>query len=338
MTTAESRARFRQMMTDMDVAALAARIDSAHARLRGHVRETPCDASLPLGEAWGCTVLLKGEHLQHTGSFKVRGALHALLVLDEATRARGVVAASSGNHGAGVAWAARRLGVRATVYVPAHASPAKVAMIRRYGAEVRHAGVDGVDTEAHARAVAEAAGQAYVSPYNDAAVIAGQGTIGAEWVAQTEALDAVIVAVGGGGLIAGVAAAMKRAWPALHVVGALPAHSPVMAESVAAGHIVERESLPTLSDATAGGIEPGAITFPLCRALVDRWVLVDEPAIAAAMRAFLDDHHQLVEGSAGVALAALRTVAPAFPGGRVGVLLCGANIATAQLREVLQGA
>ncbi len=204
-----------------------------------------------------------------------------------------------------------------------------------------------------------ARGATYISPYNDLEVVCGQGTIGVEIVEQlqatrasasdaamregTPALDAIVVAVGGGGLIGGVAAYLKHAMPAIRVIGALPANSPVMAESVAAGRIVDRESFPTLSDGTAGGIEQGSVTFPLCQALVDEWILVDEAAIAASMRRFIEEHHQLIEGSAAVALAALEQRAAARDGAgsatteRIGVILCGSNISNARLAEVLRG-
>lgn len=334
-----------RMSHHVDPSSLPDAIVAARARVRPHVRLTPFDASLPLSRRLGGQVHLKGEHLQHTGSFKARGALHKVLRLAASARDAGVVAASSGNHGAGLAWACGIAGVHAVIYVPEQASPAKVAMIKRYGAEVRHFGIDGLDTEEHARAVAAHEGRTYVSPYNDIDVVCGQGTIGVEMAEQLgdNGLDAVVIAVGGGGLIAGVAAYLKHVMPHLHVVGALPFNSPIMAESVAAGRIVNRESLPTLSDGTAGGIEHGALTFPLCQALVDEWVLVDEAAIASAMRRFVEEHHQLVEGAAGVALAALEQRAAAgggavgLKGERVGVVLCGANISNARLVEVLQG-
>lgn len=318
---------------------LAGQIRSAAALLRPHVRCTPFDRSLPLSERLGAEVRLKGEHLQHTGSFKARGALHKVLSLTPAERSRGVIAASSGNHGAGVAWACALVGLPAVIYVPEQASAAKLAMIRRYGAEVRHFGVDGLDTEQHARATAASGGATYISPYNDREVLCGQGTVAVEMVEQLagDALDSVVVAVGGGGLIGGIAAYLKAVMPEVRIVGALPENSPVMAESVRAGAIVERESLPTLSDGTAGGIEAGALTFPICQALVDEWVLVSEGEIAAAMRRFIDEHHQLVEGAAGVALAALEGRGAAARGTRVGVVLCGANIANATLLEVLAG-
>lgn len=337
-----------------DPTTLPAEIEAARARLRPHVRCTPFEPSFAMSKRLGATVWLKGEHLQHTGSFKARGALHKVVCLTPDGRAAGIVTASSGNHGAGVAWACARAGASAVVYVPEQASPAKVAMIERYGAQVRRFGVDGLDTEEHARAVAEREGRTYISPYNDYEVICGQGTIGAEIAEQlqgggesagaaTRALGAIVVAVGGGGLIGGVAAYLKHAMPAVRVIGALPANSPVMAESVAAGKIVERESLPTLSDGTAGGIEQGAVTFPLCQALVDEWILVEEDAIAAAMRRFIEEHHQLIEGSAAVAVAAAeRYAAAAVASGNVadphiGVVLCGSNISNARLLEVLGG-
>jgi threonine dehydratase len=311
-------------------------IVAARERLRGLVRETPVEPSLTLGSRTGGEVFLKLENWQHTGSFKARGALNKLLCLTPSVRARGVVTASSGNHGAAVAWSCRALEVPAVVYVPEQASRAKVAMIRRYGAEVRHFGVDGVDTELHARVVAQEAGQTYVPPYNDLDVVCGQGSIGVELSEQTNRLDAVYVAVGGGGLIGGVAAYLKHVMPNVQVIGALPINSPVMAESVGAGAIVTRESFPTLSDGTAGGIEAGALTFPLCRDLVDEWVLVSEEDIARTMRGFIDEHHMLIEGSAAVAVAALEASGTRHRGQRVGVVVCGANVGIDTLERVLR--
>ena len=325
-----------RMQATPDLTALSTAIVAARERLRGHVRETPFERSLPLSERLGADIFLKLENLQHTGSFKVRGALHKLLCLTPEQRSRGVVAASSGNHGAGLAWSCRELDGRAIIYVPVHASPTKVAMIRRYGAEVRVFGRDGLDTEQHARAAADAEGQTYVSPYNDLDVVRGQGTIGVEMAEQGGTLDAVYVAVGGGGLIGGIAAYLKRVMPAARVVGALPANSPVMAESVKAGRIVARESFPTLSDGTAGGIEADAVTFPICRALVDEWELVSEQEIARSMRRFVDEHHMLIEGAAAVAIAALERNAARHRGHRVGVVVCGANVSMETLEQVLR--
>ncbi len=308
---------------------------AARDRLRPYVRETPCDVSLALSARHAADVWLKCEHLQHTGSFKARGAAHKLLCLTTEERTAGVVTASSGNHGAGTAWAGCALGVPMLVFVPHGASPTKVDMIRRYGADVQMHGTDGLDTELFARQFGVEHGKTYVSPYNDLEVIAGQGTVGLEMAEQMGHVDTVIVAVGGGGLVSGVAAYLKAQMPNVTVIAALPERSPVMALSVRAGRIVECASEPTLSDGTAGGIEPHAITFELCRELVDDWVLVSEGEIAGAMRDFIAEHHQLVEGAAAVALAALVRCAHALRGKRIAVVLCGGNVSLDTLRQVL---
>ena len=175
----------------------------------------------------------------------------------------------------------------------------------------------------------------YISPYNDPQVVGGQGTIAVELARQLEPIDAVFVAVGGGGLIAGIAGYLKVVRPGITVVGCLPERSPVMAESVRAGQIVEMETAPTLSDATAGGIEAGAITFDLCRALVDEYVLVDEEEIAAAIRTTIEAEHLLIEGAAGVAAAAFYKRRASFRGQNVAIVLCGANISLQTLKALL---
>lgn len=310
-------------------------VQQAEQRIRPYIRETPLDPSPALSESGVASVLVKLENLQHTGSFKLRGALNKLLTLASEQRADGVVAASSGNHGAALAYALKLLDAPGLIFVPEHAAPVKVAAIQRYGAAVQRHGDDSVVTEAHARRYADEHGMAYVSPYNDLAVIAGQGTVGLELARQTEQLDAVFVAVGGGGLAAGIAGYLKAIWPKVRIVGCLPEHSPVMAASVAAGQIVELESLPTLSDGTTGGIEPHAITFGLCQQLVDEYVLVSEAEIAAAMRLFIEAHHMLLEGAAGVAVAAFLKQQQAFRGQRVALIICGANISVETLKTVL---
>jgi threonine dehydratase len=314
---------------------LGAEIVAAADRIRPHVLETPLVPSLALSEAVGSQVWLKCENQQLTGSFKLRGATNCLMTLDPAARARGVVAASSGNHGIAVSWAGRSLGVPVTVFVPEGASPVKVAAMRRLGAEVRAFGTDGLDTEIEARRVAVENGQPYVSPYNDPTVVAGQGTVAVELRKQLPDVDVVIVAVGGGGLIGGMAIDLKAHQPHVRIIGAVPSNSPVMAASVHAGHIVEIPTTPTLSDGTAGGIEEGSITFDLCRDLVDEWVEIPEDEIAQAMRHCIEQEHMLVEGSAGVAVAAAWQVAESLRGQTVAIVLCGANVSAERLRQVL---
>jgi len=310
-------------------------VEAAAVRIRPHVLETPIEPSPELGRLGGAEVLLKLENLQRTGSFKLRGAMNRLLTLPPAALAAGVVTASSGNHGAGVAWGLRALGGRGLVFVPEDASPAKLQAIRDLGADIRAEGHDSGLSEIAARRHAAETGLTYVSPYNDPAIIAGQGTVGLELARQAGDLDAVFVAVGGGGLIGGIGGWYKGNGGRVAVVACSAENSAVMHHSIAAGRIVDMESKPTLSDGTAGAVEPGAITFDLCRQVVDEWVLVTEEEIGAAMRLVIGRHHTLIEGAAGVAVAGYLKVADRFRGRRVAIVLCGANIALQRLRGVL---
>lgn len=315
---------------------------AAAARIRPYIRLTPLEASPALSALGGDHVHLKAENLQATGSFKVRGAFNKLLSLAPAELERGVVAASSGNHGAAVAFALQQLGAQGVIFVPEHAAANKVAAIRRLGAEVRSHGHDSVITELAARAYADQSGRVYISPYNDWEIIAGQGTIGFELAAAQPAVQTVYVTVGGGGLASGIAAVFKgnpsaHARNPVRIVGCLPANSPVMLASVRAGHVVEMESLPTLSDGSAGGIEVDAVTFGLCQRLIDDWIVVEEDEIAAAIRLLIESHHYLVEGAAGVAVAAYLKDPQRGQGRNVAIVLCGANLDLAVLRKLLCG-
>lgn len=319
------------------ISRLPGAIQQAHARLRPHLRETPLEGSLALSQMTGARVWLKLENLQPTGSFKVRGALNKLLSLPPEALQKGVVTASSGNHGAAVAYGLKKLGGRGLVFVPEGASATKLGAIRRYGAELCAHGTSGDDTELYARRYAETHGLVYISPYNDPDVIAGQGTIGLELTSQSpEPLEALFVTVGGGGMMAGIAAYLKSVSPHTTMVGCQPENDAAMWASIQAGRITSIEARPTLSDGSAGGLEPGAITFELCRRLVDDWVTVSEAEIKHAMRLFLETQHQLLEGAAGVALAGFLKRAERYRGRQVGVVICGANIGLQTLREVLQ--
>ncbi|MCP4201192.1 MAG: threonine/serine dehydratase [bacterium] len=310
-------------------------VEAAAKRIAGRVRLTPVETSPALAEAGARTVWLKLENLQLTGSFKLRGATNKILSLSEDERERGVVAASSGNHGAAVACAAAAAGCRALVFVPEGAAGSKVAAIRSWGAEVRSHGNDSLLAEIEARRHAAVEGMTYLSPYNDPAVVAGQGTLGAELVQQIERLDAVFLALGGGGLIGGVGGYLKSVWPSLRVIACSPENSPVMHASLKAGKILEMESLPTLSDGTAGGVETGAITFALCREIIDESWVVSEDEIREALKLILGSHHTLVEGAAGVAVAGYLANRERFAGMNVAIVLCGANIDLGVLKEIL---
>jgi threonine dehydratase len=315
----------------------AAKTRAVSGRVHDHAAVTPLIRLAAASEECGTEILLKCEHQQKTGSFKVRGALAKLLSLGEDQRARGVVAASSGNHGLGVAHALSAAGGDGIVCVPEHASPVKVAAIRRYGVEVRVIGRETAETESLARLLAAETEMTYISPYNDLDVIAGQGTVGEEIIQQLggRAVDAVVVAVGGGGLISGIGAAIKSALPEVRIIGASPVNDAAMAASVKAGQVVQVDARPTISDGTAGGIEAGSITLPLCTELVDEWVLVTEPEIHSALRFMIDTEHQLIEGAAAAAVAAVLKAGHGYGGQAMVVVCCGANISSTALAEAI---
>ncbi len=314
---------------------LAQRILEAEARIRPIVKETPLERSFVLSDE-ATEVFLKLENLQFTGSFKLRGATNKLLSLTEADKAKGVVTASSGNHGAATAYAAKQLGVKVLVFVPTHASSAKIEAIKRFGAEVRLHGDDGVIAERFARSYALQESMTYVSPYNDIDIVAGQASVGVELARQCPDLDAVFVAVGGGGLISGTAAALKATNPNLKVIACSPLNSAVMIESLKAGELLDLPSLPTLSDGTAGGVEENAITFELCQQLIDESVLVTEEEIVDALKQTMATEHLLIEGAAAVAVAAYKKTRAAYKGKKVAIVLCGANISLTDLKRVLE--
>ncbi len=314
---------------------LASEIEQAAARIAPHVRRTPVERSALLSRVSGGEVYLKLENQQVTGSFKARGALNKLSSLPPAARKAGVVTASSGNHGAAVAYGSSRLDLDTQVFVPAVASRTKIELIASYGARVEVAGDDCVQTEAHARRHAERTGSAYIPPYNDREVMAGQGTVGLEIAAQLGGVDAVFTSLGGGGLIGGIGTYLKSALGRVELVAASPERSPAMHACLEAGEILDVPCFDTLSDGTAGGVEAGSITFDVCQRVIDRSVLVDEAAIAAAMKAVIEHHRMLIEGAAGVAVAGFLQSAAAYAGKRVVIVLCGANIGVDRLRQVL---
>jgi threonine dehydratase len=301
---------------------LAQAVERAEARIRPWILETPLEPS-PLGP------FLKLENLQHTGSFKARGAFSKLLTLSPESRSRGVIAASTGNHGAAVAYAAGKLGMRARIVVPEGADAGKLDRIREWGGVVEIHGNDSALAERYARRLAEHEEIVYVSPYNDFDVVAGQGTTGVELSRQLPRADVVFIALGGGGLLAGMAAWLKQIWTDLTVVGCSPENSAVMIHSIRAGRILELESQPTLSDGTAGGVEPGAITLDLCRDLADEFLTVSEAEIRWAMQRVLETSGYRVEGAAGVAVAGYLRQAERWRGRTAVAILCGGNVAPA---------
>jgi len=302
---------------------------AASSPIQPYIRVTPV-------EQWGANgVYLKLEHLQRTGSFKLRGASNKIALLTPEQAVRGVVAASNGNHGLGVAAAARFRGIDAEVFVSTHVSPAKARRIEAAGVRLRRAGDDPLTAELAARRAAEETGRVFISPYNDADVIAGQGTIALELHRQISTLDAIFAAVGGGGLIGGIGTYYKNASPRTEIVGCWPENSPVLYECLRAGRILDVVERPTLSESTAGNLEPESVTLECCRKTIDRGVLVSEDEILAAMRLMLETEHWLIEGAAAVAVAAYLKEAPRYEGRKVAIVLCGRNLSPDVLRRLM---
>lgn len=301
-------------------------IKEAHQALRPQVRVTPLEYSPLLSQHSGCEIYLKCEHLQHTGSFKFRGASNKLRLLTDEQRQRGVITASTGNHGQAMALAGKLAGVKATIYAPEQAAAIKLEAIRALGGEVELIPGDALNAELAADSAAQQQGKIYISPYNDRQIIAGQGTCGMEMVEQQPDLDAVFVAVGGGGLISGIATVLKKLSDKTQIIGCWPANATSMYTNLENGKIQEVAEQETLSDGTAGGVEPGAITFALCQQLIDQKVLVSEQEIKDAMRLIAHTDRWMIEGAAGVALAAALKQAPLWQGKKVAVVLCGKNI------------
>ncbi len=302
-------------------------IRAAASRIAGHARVTPCETSYALSALTGADVWLKYDSLQVTGSFKFRGALNTLSQLSDHERTSGIITASSGNHGMAVSRASTIVGVQADIYLADSVSPAKLSAIKTMGGNpVFVEGDDSSLAETTAAFAARETGKPYISPYNDPRIIAGQGTCGLEIAEQVPGADAVFVAVGGGGLISGIGLALEASSPGTALIGCWPEASPALKLSMDAGRVVGAKSEPTLSDGTAGNVEAGTITLDLAKRLISSTALVTEARIAESMRLIAEHERQIVEGAAGVALAAFLDQADDWAGKKVVVVLCGRNV------------
>ena len=311
-----------------------ARVEEAAARIQPYIRRTPIEQSEPLSEITGRELSLKLENLQLTGAFKIRGALSRLLAMPAEQRAGGVVTASAGNHGLGVALAARLLGISATVVVPTTVPLAKLTAIQRQGAEAVLEGPTYDDAHAAAEALARERQVPYVHAFDDADVIAGQGTVALELLVDGPDLDAILVPVGGGGLISGIAVTAKALRPGIRVIGVQATGSPALAESFREGRLMTAASS-TIADGIAVK-RPGALAFKVINRLVDDVVTVSDEAIAEAIVLLLERHKLLAEGAGATALAAVLQGAIPARLRRVGVIISGGNIDPNLLGKVLQ--
>jgi len=307
----------------------------AEQNVRGLIWETPLLRSSWLSEQANADVYLKLENLQLTGSFKLRGALNKLKRLGREAAKREIITVSAGNHGRAIAYGAELFGLTATIIVPRTAPKTKIEAIARHKVNLLLLGDTYDEAEHQAREMAARADALFISPYNDVDVICGQGTVAWEMLEAIPQLDAILVPVGGGGLLAGVAVAAKSLNPKVKVFGVQSEHSPAMHASFRAGQIVNVVEKETIADGLAGNIEPGSMTFPIIKESVDDILLVSEEAIAHAIVLLLKHEHQVVEGAGAVTVAALLSGRFQVPGRKVGLILSGSNIDLDRLMSVV---
>lgn len=308
-------------------------IETAARRIEGQILSTPCLASRTLSQITGCEVFLKFENLQYTASFKERGANNKLSSLSAEERRRGVVAMSAGNHAQGVAYHAQRLGLRAVIVMPRFTPAVKIERTQGFGAEVIVHGETLEEARSHALALAHEQGLVLVHPYDDEAVICGQGTVALEMLQAQPDLDTLVVAVGGGGLLAGMATAAKALRPDLKVVGVQVRQFPAMVNALTGSQHPQGKS--TLAEGIAVGA-PGRITQAILARTVDQWLLVDEGDIEQAIVMLLEIEKTLVEGAGAAGLAAVLRNREDFAGRKVGLVLCGGNIDPLVLASIIE--
>ena len=308
-------------------------VRAAAARLEGELADTPCLPSRTLSAICGCEVFLKFENLQFTASFKERGAFNKMAQLSADERKKGVLAVSAGNHAQAVAYHAERMGIRATIFMPRFASSVKVENTRRFGAEVVLEGDTFEDTRVAGLKRAAEQGLTLVHPYDDPAVIAGQGTVGLEMLAQQPELDTLVIAIGGGGLIGGIATAVRALRADVRIVGVQTERFPAAWN---ARHGADRPSgQATIADGI-GVQRPGTLTLPIIEARVDDVVLVSEDDIEQAILMLLEIEKTVVEGAGAVGLAAVLKDRARYAGRKVGLVLCGGNIEPLVLAEIIE--
>ena len=308
---------------------------SARERIRGSIYCSPCPHSQMLSALTGQQVYLKLENLQMTGSFKERGALNRIALLTPEQAARGVVAASAGNHAQGVAYHATSRGIRALIVMPLATPLVKVTATRGFGAEVVLHGANYDEACEEATRLCRAEGMTFIHPFDDPIVMAGQGTIGLELLEQIPQLEAVVVPIGGGGLIGGIACAVKESRPEIRVIGVQTARLPSMAAAVAQHHPVTLEPATTIADGIAVR-RAGDATFPVVERYVDEIVTVQEDEIAAAILVLLEREKTLAEGAGATALAALLQKKTSLDGAHTAVLVCGGNIDVTLLSRIIE--
>ena len=307
--------------------AFQTKVLEAYGRIRDDIIRSPLEYSPILSHELGAQIYMKWECDQKTGSFKLRGALNKLRTLAAGQKKRGVVSASTGNHGLALSYASKLEGVSLTLFLPVNAVREKVRKIEEYDVDLKFYGTSCEQAEIYARRIAKETGRVFISPYNDYDIIHGQGTLGIEIFEDLPELDDVLVPIGGGGLIAGIGGYLKSLRPSVKIWGVEPINSAFMKASFAAGQLVEIREKPTLADAVAGGMEPDSVTFPLCRAYVDGILAVGEDGLKNAMRRLYEVHAKKIEGAGALPLAGLAKARRRFQGRKAVFVVSGGNIA-----------
>jgi len=307
----------------------------AEERSRQYLWETPLEYSLYLSKLVSADVYLKLDLMQKTGSFKFRGAISKTMSLTEEELDAGVVAASTGNFALAVGEAMRLRGHKATIYVAENIEPSRLELMKAHDLDVVVYGEEAWGAERRAREVAEREGRTYLSPYNDPAVIGGQGTCGLEISRQLPDVQAAFFAVGGGGLCSGSGGWLKSFNPDIEIIGVSPEKSPVMYESLKANKIVKMETFPTLADTCAGGVDPDSITLELLQEYADQIVLLTEQEIAEAIRILFEHHRLVVEGSGALSVGGFLKLKDSFKGKKVVLAVCGRNIALDLFKQII---
>ena len=309
-------------------------IEQVYKRSNPHIRHTPLEHSPYLSNLASANVFLKLDNIQKTGSFKFRGAISKMTSMSDQEKSNGVVTASTGNHGAACSLAMSTLQIKGKIVVPENVHKNKVENILNLGGEVEYYGDDCIDAEERAQEISKTTGATYISPYNDEAIVCGQGTMGLEIWEDLKGVDAVFISVGGGGLISGVGGFLKSMNESIQVYGVSPKNSCVMYESLKAGKQLDLQSEPTLSDGTAGGVEFGSMTFEMCKEIIDDFSIVSEEEIAKGIQIGVEKHHQLIEGAAGTAIAGFMKQKDKFKDKTVVLVMCGGNISGAVLKSI----
>ncbi|XP_013794798.1 uncharacterized protein LOC106478779 [Limulus polyphemus] len=322
----------------IDLPNLVEGIINARKRICHHIVHTAMEYSPVMSQLGFCKVFIKMENDQRTGSFKIRGALNKLMQMkdEDITSQCLPILASTGNHALACAHAFNILNIYGKILVPENINSEILSFLRTLNANVQFYGSSIELTEAKARLMASEEGRVFISSYNDLDIICGQGTVAIDIIEDMPEVDIVIVPVGGGGLISGIAAYLKQLKPQVKVIGCQPEKAAILSKSVKVGYVIKMDTLPTLAHSTNVKLEQDSVTLNMCAKLVDEWVLVSEEEIATAVYYMMEHHHRLVEGASGVAIAGFQKTSSRYQDKTVVIISCGSNISMKEIKKIVE--